>query len=57
MNQERAINEFISKEEFNKIYNFAKDKETPFLIINTTKVLNKYEEIRKNLPLQIYFML
>lgn len=56
MISERTIDEFISEEEYNKIYKFAEGKETPFLIINTTKVLNKYKEIKENLPFaNIYY--
>jgi ornithine decarboxylase len=47
---------FISAKDFDRIKTFAKDKRTPFLILDRKKVLRKFDELKKNLPTaKIYF--
>jgi ornithine decarboxylase len=40
----------ISKERFQKIKQFSRDKETPFLVLDLERVSQKYDELTKNLP-------
>ena len=44
------LEDYISKERFERIKEFAKDKETPCLILDLDVVKQKYEELRKHLP-------
>jgi len=53
--QQNNLN-LISQKEFDKIKDFSKDKQTPFLIINKKKIGKKYDELQKNLPYaKIYY--
>ena len=48
--------ETLSAKEFDKIKDFSKDKETPFLIIDLKKVGKKYVALRKNMPFaKVYY--
>jgi ornithine decarboxylase len=50
------LERYISKERFNRIKEFAKDKETPFLVIDLAKVAQKYDELLETLPFaKIYY--
>jgi len=44
------LEEFVSKEDFNKIKKFSHDKETPFLIIDLQKIERSYDELVKHMP-------
>lgn len=44
------VEDFISKDDFNKIKKFSRDKETPFLIINLRKIEQSYEDLVKSMP-------
>jgi len=44
------LEEYMSRERFERIKDFAKDKETPCLILDLDVVKGKYEELRKHLP-------
>jgi len=46
----RTILDYMTFDEFQNIKDFAKDKDTPFLIIDLRKIEAKYNELRKNLP-------
>jgi len=51
-----SISEYLSSEEFKKIKEFAKDKETPFILLSLKKIEEKYDELKKNLPFaKIYY--
>ncbi|MDD4358261.1 MAG: type III PLP-dependent enzyme [Candidatus Pacebacteria bacterium] len=51
-----APQNFITKKEFEKIKEFSKDKKTPFLIIDKSKIGKRYDELKKNLPYaKIYY--
>ncbi len=39
------LEEFVSKEDFNKIKKFSHDKETPFLIVDLQKIERSYDEL------------
>jgi len=41
------ITDYMSEEEWQKMKNFAADKETPFLVINIGSIRRKYQELRK----------
>jgi len=45
----RNILEYMSFDDFKKIVDFSKDKDTPFLIIDLKKVEERYDDLRKNL--------
>ncbi|MFA6307551.1 MAG: type III PLP-dependent enzyme [Patescibacteria group bacterium] len=45
-----SIERYMSPEEFEKFKQFGKDKQTPFLIISLSKVLQKYDELKSNFP-------
>ncbi len=47
---EFPIQRFITPEKFNKLKEFAKGKETPFLIIDLDVIKEKYLELTKDLP-------
>jgi len=44
------VEDFISKDDFNKIKKFSRDKETPFLIINLRKIEQSYEDLVESMP-------
>lgn len=55
-NNEKTIFDFITKEEYETIREFSKNKETPFLIINLKKIDEKYQELKENMPYaKIYY--
>ena len=39
------LEEFVSKEDFNKVKKFSHDKETPFLIVDLRKIERSYDEL------------
>ncbi|MFA6525443.1 MAG: type III PLP-dependent enzyme [Patescibacteria group bacterium] len=41
---------YLTEQEFNKIKEFGKDKETPFLAISVSNIANKYDELTTHLP-------
>lgn len=47
---EFPLEEYMSRERFERIKDFAKDKETPCLILDLDVVRSKYEELRQNMP-------
>jgi len=50
------IERYITKEKFDKIKEFSKDKETPFLVVDLEKVEEKYDELLNSLPFaKIYY--
>jgi ornithine decarboxylase len=50
------LESFMSRERFERIKNFAADKETPCLILDLDMVKAKYEELRTNLPFaKVYY--
>ena len=44
------LEEFVSKEDFNKIKKFSQNKETPFLIIDLQKIERSYDELVECMP-------
>ncbi len=46
----RSILDYMTFDEFQNVKDFAKDKDTPFLIIDLRKIETKYNEFRRNLP-------
>ena len=44
------VEDFISKDDFNKIKKFSRDKETPFLIITLRKIEQSYEDLVESMP-------
>lgn len=44
------LEEFISKEDFNKIKKFSHDKDTPFLIVDLQKIERSYDELVEHMP-------
>lgn len=56
MENQGALSEYLRPQEFEAIKNFAKNKETPFLLINLNKVEEKYDELKRNMPFaKIYY--
>ena len=50
------LENFMSRERFERIKSFAQDKETPCLIIDLDVIKKNYEDLRKNLPFaKIYY--
>ncbi|MBP1908464.1 type III PLP-dependent enzyme [Methanolobus bombayensis] len=50
------LSDFISEDDFKIIKDFSKDKETPFLIIDLSKVEEMYDELVRNMPyVKIYY--
>ena len=47
---EFPIEDYMPRERFERIKQFAKDKETPCLILDLDVIRSKYEELRKNFP-------
>ena len=47
---EFSLEDYISKEEFNKIKKFSRDKETPFLIVDLQKIERSYDELVEHMP-------
>jgi ornithine decarboxylase len=53
---EFPIEDYMPRERFERIKQFARDKETPCLIIDLDVVRSKYEELRKHIPYgKIYY--
>jgi ornithine decarboxylase len=44
------VNDFFSEEDWNNVVNFSERHETPFQLILTDVIKQKYEELRTNLP-------
>ena len=56
MSPQQNNSNLISQKDFDKIKDFSKDKQTPFLIIDKKKIEKKYDELQKNLPYaKIYY--
>jgi ornithine decarboxylase len=56
MKNNNDILKFLNPGEFEKIKEFSRGKETPFLIINLNKVAKKYDELKSNFPFaKIYY--
>ncbi len=56
MNTQKGILRFLKPGQFQAIQEFAKDKETPFLIINLNHIEEKYDELVTNIPYaKIYY--
>lgn len=54
--EQREINDFVTKKELNRILEYSKNKQTPFLIISLEKIANNYDDLKKNLPYaKIYY--
>ena len=50
------LNEFVSEEEFKKIKEFSETKETPFLMVDLSKVEKSYDDLVRNMPyVKIYY--
>ncbi|HAE22299.1 MAG TPA: ornithine decarboxylase [Spirochaetaceae bacterium] len=50
------LEDYMSRERFERIKDFAKDEETPCLILDLDIVRQKYEELRKNIPFgKVYY--
>lgn len=47
---EFPLEDYISREEFNKIKKFSRDKETPFLIVDLQKIERSYDELVEHMP-------
>lgn len=47
---EFPLDDYISREEFNKIKKFSRDKETPFLIVDLQKIERSYDELVEHMP-------
>lgn len=47
---EFPLEDFISRDEFNRIKKFSLDKETPFLVIDIQKIEKSYEDLVKYMP-------
>ncbi|SFM29734.1 type III PLP-dependent enzyme [Methanolobus profundi] len=53
---EFPLDDLISEDDFKKIKEFSRDKETPFLIIDLDKVEKRYDELVENMPfVKIYY--
>jgi ornithine decarboxylase len=50
MKHETDITNFMSKSDFQKIQQFAKNKETPFLVLRLSKIEAEYDRLRKLMP-------
>ncbi|WIM46552.1 type III PLP-dependent enzyme [Methanosarcina mazei] len=44
------LDDYILREEFNKIKKFSRDKETPFLIVDLQKIERSYDELVEHMP-------
>jgi len=52
----KSILEYMTNEEFQKIQEFSKDKETPFLVIDLKKIEENYKQLAQLLPYaKIYY--
>jgi ornithine decarboxylase len=50
------LGEFSSEDDFKRIKEFSNDKETPFLIVDLSKVERMYDELIRNMPyVKIYY--
>jgi ornithine decarboxylase len=45
------LNDYCSPEEWNKIQEFSKDKETPFLVVDLEIIRQKYQELATCFPI------
>jgi ornithine decarboxylase len=53
---EFPLEDYMSRDRFERIKKFAQDKETPCLILDLDVVRDKYEELRKNMPFaKVYY--
>jgi ornithine decarboxylase len=53
---EFPLSDFTSEADFKRIKEFSKDKETPFLVVDLSKVEKMYDELVKNMPfVKIYY--
>lgn len=56
MTDDKNIFDFITLDEYHKVKEFSKDKETPLLIINLNKIEQKYDELKTDMPFaKIYY--
>src|SRR5674476_371086 len=44
------LEDFVSRDDFNKIKKFSQDKETPFLVVDLQKIERSYEDLVENMP-------
>ena len=44
------LEEFVSRDDFNKIKKFSHDKETPFLIVDLEKIEKSYDDLVEHMP-------
>ena len=50
------LERYMSRERFNRIRDFANDKETPCLVIDLAKIGQNYDELLETLPFaKIYY--
>ena len=47
---EFPLEDFIPREDFNRIKKFSRDKETPFLIIDLQRIERSYDELVEHMP-------
>ena len=47
---ERSPHSYLSKEEFSRLRDFARDKETPFLAVDLRKIGVRYDELSRAVP-------
>ncbi|MDK2939820.1 MAG: ornithine decarboxylase, partial [Methanolobus sp.] len=47
---EFPLSEFTSEADFKKVKEFSEDKETPFLVVDLSKVEKMYDELVRNMP-------
>ncbi|AKB78060.1 Ornithine decarboxylase [Methanosarcina horonobensis HB-1 = JCM 15518] len=47
---EFPLEDYLSREEFNRIKKFSRDKETPFLIVDLQKIERSYDELVEHMP-------
>lgn len=56
MNGNREITDFLSRDEFEKIREFSKGRQTPFVLLNLRKIGEKYEDLKRMMPFaKIYY--
>ena len=44
------LEDFVSRDEFNRIKKFSRDKETPFLTVDLQKIEQSYDELVEHMP-------
>ena len=47
---EFPLDDFVSRDEFNRIKKFSRDKETPFLVVDLQKIERSYEDLVEHMP-------